>query len=273
MMQSWFLPMAGQRPASADRGAVVVHLVVLVVLGLLCFGAVSLFYYLADSRFNAAQVEKAGSVRTTFGAAPDTQRSGSAEDMIQAVDDKEAIIRRNVFLSRSTQNRRGTGDDLLESAPPSSLDLVLIGTVMESGGSGRAVIYDLEDKKQHLLREGDVIKGASLRQIMPGRVIISRQGNNEMLDIAEAVKLRTAMNTVPFPDQNRQGEADEARQQLVEQVTGAVSGQDSAPASLEDGSSNEQTGLRVNLDRLGESGMGVNVKGRIAGEKKQITTP
>jgi hypothetical protein len=104
---------------------------------------------------------------------------------------------------------------------------------------------------------------------MPGRVIISRQGNNEMLDIAEAVKLRTAMNTVAFPDQNRQGEVDEARQQLVEQVTGAVLGQDSAPASLEDGSSNKQTRLRVNLNRLGESGMGVNVKGRIAGEKKE----
>jgi hypothetical protein len=269
MIQSSLSPIYRQRPAGAERGAIAAHLVVLIVLGLLCFGAVSLFYYLADSRFSTTQIKKSGPVDTTFGAAADPERRGSAEDMIQAVDDKEAITRRNVFLSRSKQNRRGTGDDLLESAPPSSLDLVLIGTVMDSGGSGRAVIYDLEDKKQHLLREGDVIKGASLRQIMPGRVIISRQGNNEMLDIAEAVKLRTAMNTVPFPDQNQQGEADVARQQLVEQLTGAVLGQDSAPASREDGSSSEQTGLRVDLNRLGESGMGVNVKGRIAGEKNE----
>lgn len=268
-MQALFLPMVRQQPASADRGSVAVHLAVLVLLGLLCFGAVSLFYYLADSRFNTAQVLEPGTVRPLDGAGPESERPGSSLDSIQAVDDKEAITRRNVFLPRSEKSRRGMGDELLESAPPSALDLVLVGTIIESDGPGRAVIFDREDRKQHLLSEGDVIKGASLRRIMPGRVIISRQGNNEMLDIAEAAKLHTAMNATALSGQNRQDAIEEARQQLVEQVTAGVFEQGSVSAGPEDAASTEPTGLRVDLNRLGQSGMGVPVKGRIAEEKQE----
>lgn len=116
--------------------------------------------------------------------------------------DAELITRRNIFLAPDDMRTSDAGNNPLASLEGAGPDLMLIGTVVQdngssvddgnAGGGSRAIIYLVEEEKQILVKVGDVVNGASVKQILPGKTLISRKGRNETLDVAAASELRRA---------------------------------------------------------------------------------
>lgn len=73
---------------------------------------------------------------------------------------------------------------------PTSLQIVLVGTITGSEGTERAIILDKTKRKQELYSKGDEIQGALVKEIRRGRVILAQNGREEVLDISEAAKMR-----------------------------------------------------------------------------------
>lgn len=263
MQQHVHMPSKAQQ-TQTQQGAVATHLIALLAVGLLCFAAVSLFYYLTDSRFSAMPPgQKTLSAAGSGGGGNDSLTLPQPEHDDHAAADKEVITRRNVFLPRNGRANRDMAAELLSGAAGEAPDLVLVGTAVGIAGESRAVIFDGEQKKQHLVREGDVINGASIRVILSGKVLISRQGREEILDIAEASRLRAVIRAAAPPEQPRledlQNVVIPAGQEPIEEV----------PAAENQGtiSDNESAPLRVNLNQLGRARQDIIVKGRMSSEK------
>lgn len=239
---------------SSQRGSVSKHVLGLMVLGILCFAGVKLFYYMLD---NSATDGRDGSLLSD-----NRDRAQQGQDMTVIAEaatgvNKEAIIRRNVFLPRAEQKANDMGSELLASLEPSGLDLVLVGTVIETGGENRAIIFDIEEKKQDLVREGDVIKGASIKQILPGKVVISRQGNNEMLDIGAARELQSKAREMALPYQ----QTVETLKQGQTQVQSQGQYEDTSPGEVES--------TTIDLKEIGTVSEDIIVKGRISADKNK----
>ncbi len=106
-----------------------------------------------------------------------------------ALADSGAIISRNLFQvtvdgSRHTVKEETPRDLNME---PTRLELVLWGTV-----TGKNCLFAvIEDKKQghqRLYREGDEVQGAKIRKILRHGVILTRSGNDELLEMTEESK-------------------------------------------------------------------------------------
>jgi hypothetical protein len=230
-----------QFKSAGQSGSAGRHFMVLLALAVICYFGVKAFYGRIDSALNGSLDRPQ---QGPAGAAIETSRDGAGLSQI----DKEAITRRNLFLPPSgQQGGAGPGEALPGAA--AEPDLLLVGTIVEAGGRNRAVILDVEGKKQVMLSEGEMINGVSIRQIDSGKVVISRQGRNEMLDIAETIKIQAA-----------------ARATVPGAAGGPTLGR--APArpdsSLEEVDESEDDPLRVDLNRLDGVHQGIIVKGRVS---------
>jgi hypothetical protein len=81
-----------------------------------------------------------------------------------------------------------------------------------------------------------------------GKVVISRQGRNELLDIAESAKLRAAIT----------GQAVSASPANLGIVP------DAPDRSRQEAGQREEAPVRVDLNRLGENNKSIIIKGRIS---------
>ena len=230
--------------SSMQSGSATRHLVVLLVLVSLCYFGVHAFYGRIDPAEDGrgdvtAQQPNGEKVETVL-----------ADDTLSTID-KEAIVRRNLFLPSSGRQAANPSDSA-GSGGGTEPDLLLVGTIIETEGGNRAVILDVEEKKQVMLSEGDMINGASVRQIYPGKVVISRQGRNELLDTTEAVKIRGAIT----------GEASGAA---------AAANLDTSPltpsqpeSSLQQNDESQDNRLRIDLNKLNGANSRIIIKGRIS---------
>lgn len=153
------------------------------IVTLLCVGGVELLY-----RGLAAFL----SVPTTTEQKPvaakvkETVASGTVSP--QKTEDYSIITRRNLFGPPPSSTK---ATDTAETAPveeleATTLDLVLMGTVDTDGDDGRAIILKKKDRSQDLYQVGEMIEGASIKDIQRGRVILTVDGRDELLDISEA---------------------------------------------------------------------------------------
>ena len=227
-----------KKKLEGQSGSAVRHIVVLLALVMACYFGVKAFYNRVDNSVSERRVQPLQP------AASETLETGQKSSDENGID-KEAITRRNLFLSGQREGNGGLAAALLDGADEAQADLLLVGTILETDGVNRAVVLDVEQKKQHLLKEGDMINGASVRRIDSGKVVISRQGRNELLDIAEAEKLRAAANKLIAPDTESSlggGSASAAEQNQEDEAEGGP--------------------VRVDLDRLGKTDGRIIVKGR-----------
>ena len=222
-------------------GSAARHIVVLLLLAVVCYFGVKALYSRIDNSF------KEGRSLTSEQAIRQEAEPGQTRDPVAELD-KEAITRRNLFLS-SGQQRGGVNyggpEAVSDGLQP---DLLLVGTIVESGGLSRAVVLDVEKKEQVMLSEGDMINGASVRKITMGKVDISRQGRNELLDIAESAKLRAAIT----------GQAVSASPANLGIVP------DAPDRSRQEAGEREEAPVRVDLNRLRENNKSIIIKGRIS---------
>jgi len=154
----------------------------LLLITILAIGGVKAFYWFIEKRIDVdpAPITAAASTEASKALPPDTKAT-----RIDKAADISAITRRDLFASRAGAPARETKISL-EEAVPTSLAVVLMGTVNATDGEERAIIYDKKDREQELYQEGDFIQQAAIKEIMRGKVIITLNGRNEILDISEA---------------------------------------------------------------------------------------
>lgn len=108
--------------------------------------------------------------------------------------DYNVILERNLFGPAPGKGETaGTAAEAdTEDMQTTSLNIVLMGTINGGKGDDRAIILDKSTNKQQLYESGDAIQGASIKEILRGKVILAYNGKDEMLDMSEAAKVRSA---------------------------------------------------------------------------------
>ena len=170
------------------------YILPLLLITVLCVVGVKAFYRLAEKRMAAVETEPEVSSGVPVAAA----KSAVVKDN-QVHADASVITRRNLFASKEDAVAKKAAIDPLASAEPTKLAFVLMGTAIDAENDNRAFIYDKKKRRQDMYREGDDLQGALIRQISYGKVIITVNGKNELLDIAEARKINVPKVKKPVP--------------------------------------------------------------------------
>jgi general secretion pathway protein C len=102
--------------------------------------------------------------------------------------DFDVIVDRNVFgsaetLSSDVKTREIQKEDI-EALQPTSLKVLLLGTVTGPEEDARAVIEDSGRKIQGLYRVGDAIQNAVIQKIVRGKVVLRVGDKDEVLSMA-----------------------------------------------------------------------------------------
>lgn len=165
-------------------------IITLLIVTVSCIAAVEFFYSYLTNRYvvdhkTERNVSDGGDLfgRAPLGHLPDESATAAI------------IVRRNLFAP-GVDDSSANGYDPLADIAESTLGVVLMGTVTGPDEEQRAVIYDSEDHRQQVYRRGDVIRRAVIKQILRGKVIVSHNGRDEVLDIAEARSV-SALPTKP----------------------------------------------------------------------------
>jgi len=153
------------------------------VVTLVCVGGVEFLYRGLDRYLFTSTTTVQENTQTGMEKTPSTGTIRQNKKV-----DFSVIVKRNLF---------GMPPSLAESATPTeappveeleatTLDVVLMGTVDADGDDGRAIILKKSDRSQDIYRVGEMIEGASIKDIQRGRVILTVDGRDELLDISEA---------------------------------------------------------------------------------------
>ncbi len=104
----------------------------------------------------------------------------------------QVILARNLFAVVPTKEsgRLAALADSLDGLQPTSLGIVLMGTIGDNEGGNRAIIFDKKTLEQQIYRQGQSVQGAVIKEIRRGKVVITANGLDEILDMSEAAKFR-----------------------------------------------------------------------------------
>jgi len=161
----------------------------LLLITLLCVGVVEGGYQALEYFVLKPPVKKV----TIADSAPKKSVVPNQEDQKQKYDYR-IILQRNLFgpLPGAIKPAETVVPDITEDLKATSLNITLMGTVNGGEGADRAIILDKSNNKQELYEKGDVIQGAMVKEILRGKVILTFNGKDEMLDMSEAEKERSA---------------------------------------------------------------------------------
>jgi len=172
-------------------------LVNLAILAAISYFGVNAFYKTATSRLDAAP--------TATVARP--QAAESQEETARPLAYYNPIIERNLFKTRAeaqpvAEEETETVD--IDNLKQTDLSLKLWGTVSGDRPSAYAVIEDTKARKQNLYREGDAIQDAAVKMILREKVILTRNGEDEVLEMEK--RLASARRgPAPRPSPSRSG--------------------------------------------------------------------
>lgn len=170
------------------------YILPLLLITVLCVVGVKAFYRLAEKRMAAVETEP----KVSSGVPAVAAKSAVVKDK-QVNADASVITRRNLFASKEDAAVKEEEVDPFAVAQPTKLAFVLMGTAIDAENDNRAFIYDKKKRRQEMYREGDDLQGALIRQISYGKVVITVNGKNELLDIAEARKVNVPRVKRPAP--------------------------------------------------------------------------
>ncbi|MFH1673915.1 MAG: type II secretion system protein N [Pseudomonadota bacterium] len=107
-----------------------------------------------------------------------------------------AITEKNIFFSAKEAAAIAEKNETA-GLKPTSLNVILLGTV--SGGSDRdyAVIEDGTKKKQGLYKVGDTVQGAEIKKILRQKVVLRIGNNDEVLSMDEKPKSESGTTAPP----------------------------------------------------------------------------
>jgi general secretion pathway protein C len=115
--------------------------------------------------------------------------SNPTEFKIPPLSNYKTILERNIFHS-NTQSAAISEKTIIENIKPTERNLKLWGTVVGNDpASAYAIIEESGAKsrrrQQSLYRRGDIVQGAEIKKILREKVILSANGNNEILRIVK----------------------------------------------------------------------------------------
>lgn len=99
----------------------------------------------------------------------------------------EAISQRDLFQTPK-EAASAPAAIALEDLKPTELKLKLWGTITGEDGMRRAVIADQSKRQQSLFRVGDEVANAKIKMILREKVILSVNGENQILEIEKPAK-------------------------------------------------------------------------------------
>lgn len=105
----------------------------------------------------------------------------------QGKEDYTIIARRSLFGKVKGKTTRPPLVQKPTPAPaPTSLDLILLGTISGAGNEQRAIIQDKKKGKQDIYYKGDAIEHALIKEILRGKIILEVNGEEEVLLMQES---------------------------------------------------------------------------------------
>lgn len=113
------------------------------------------------------------------------QLQGASPRASKTFKDYSSIIQYDIFrtkmnapaLPRKTENLK-----------VSNLDLVLMGTAIGNQHESYAILFDNKTKKEELYYMNSLVQGARIIQIMPDRIVLENNGEQEVLVMTEKRK-------------------------------------------------------------------------------------
>lgn len=169
------------------------RIIPLLVITLCCVGAVELGYSILEYLLLRQPVEET--------VEPGTPAAKEGPVPAGTKRDYSIILTRNLFGQqfKTEDTPAAPAVDVAANLDRSGLEIVLVGTIGGSEGTHRAIILDKKSRKQDLYKEGDEVKGANIKEILRGKVILDVQGKEELLDMAEAATVRPAVKAPQGP--------------------------------------------------------------------------
>lgn len=145
----------------------------IIVIAVIIFLGVDTFYRVIEAGIEKPVVKQATSA----------VKAASQKNIVSPkLSDYEVINNRSIF-GKAGAGIKGPGDDLtqVENLDPTSLDIILLGTVAGSDEDAYAIIEDKSKRTQDIYHIGDSIKSAVLKNIYRNKVVIRFNGKDEIL--------------------------------------------------------------------------------------------
>jgi general secretion pathway protein C len=151
----------------------------------------------------------------------------SPEFQTPPLSNYNAIVERDIFQTRKSID--ATDEKIIiEKIKPTEKNLKLWGTVVGNDPSRAYVIIEETSKKrrrenQHLYRHGDIVQGAQIKKILREKVILSVNGNNEILRIVDPQSSGNVRRIRNMPDRQERRPVRQRRYLRSSQIQKAVS--------------------------------------------------
>lgn len=119
------------------------------------------------------------------------QKEANTKETQGPKTDYRIILKRNLF-GTSLKNAKPEVEDPTPQTVTnnSELGIVLMGTISGSGSNNRAIILTKQTRDQELFSTGEVVEGALIKDIQRGKLFLSINGKDEVLDMTEAAAMR-----------------------------------------------------------------------------------
>ena len=130
-----------------------------------------------------------GSVSADLSTVPEPEqrnvfRVSGSETVRRPLSEYKAVLDRNLFETRSAVTPPPRQVDVA-SLEETKLNLKLWGTVSGTGEGDYAVIEDVKAREQNLYRVGDAVQTATVKEIYREKVVLTVNGNDEVLQMQE----------------------------------------------------------------------------------------
>ncbi len=189
-------------------------LINLAILAAISYFGVNAFYKTATSRLDAAPTATVARPRA----------AESQEETARPLAYYNPIIERNLFKTLAeaqpvVEEETETVD--IDNLKQTELSLKLWGTVSGDRPSAYAVIEDTKARKQNLYREGDAIQDAAVKMILREKVILTRNGEDEVLEMEKRLA-GAGGRPAPRPSPSRSGRSGSDGDQQIRLERGQI---------------------------------------------------
>ena len=145
----------------------------LLVLTVVIYSGVHIFYKIVGTQLDDIPL-------TTV-----TQKTSTINSLEKRpLSEYRVINEKNIFVS-AKGSAEISGQDETEGLQPTSLNLILLGTVSSAQGEDYAVIEEGPGKKQGLYKVGDTVQEAEIKKILRQKVVLRVGNTDEVLSMDE----------------------------------------------------------------------------------------
>ena len=126
----------------------------------------------------------------------DRQISSVEDETSHPLSYYQPIVERNLFNTNKDADSKPVSIKI-ETLKQTELKLKLWGTVSGLGGQTYAVIEEAKSRQQNLYKVGDAVQNATVKMVFREKVILSVNGQDEVLEIEE-IRGRSSVRRAPL---------------------------------------------------------------------------